>query len=532
MTKHSYVTQSLSNIRMKMPYFLPIYLIAFQIIFVLLYAFFGTYEHSFNAEMYNSFVKVHTMILFGFAFLMAFLKHYGYGSIGFTFLLVSYTLQWSLLVRWFFEQTLDAKFTNWTLEISPLNLISADYCVAAVLVSFGALIGKVSLSQVIVMATIEVVIQCFNEYICTYFLIIHDIGHSILTFTFGVCFGITVSLILYFTRVDSEKETSSYNSNILSLIGTLIFWLYWPHFNSATAAQGIPQSMAIVNTFLAMMGSCTATFIISTFVTRGRLNIIHIRNATIAGGVAIGAIADLPVQPFVALLIGLTAGAISTICYQYATNFFKRVFINDTCGIISLFGIPSLISGLLSAVIAPILNKDNFDEARLYQVYPARNYLYQTAFNNITSLIRNSSRNPNQTILNNLASLINQNNTTVILNNITTLVLQRNETETGRSGFAQGGFQILALCHTICISILFGIITGILINIAVPNRTEDSDDTNLMFDDEIQWICPEDYSLELAKTEVFSGEEGEELIEQKPITTRFVQEHADNRARS
>ncbi len=52
------------------------------------------------------------------------------------------------------------------------SFLAADYCVVAVLVSFGALVGKISLAQVITMATIEVIIQCFNEYICSYFLMV------------------------------------------------------------------------------------------------------------------------------------------------------------------------------------------------------------------------------------------------------------------------------------------------------------------------------------------------------------------------
>lgn len=41
----------------------------------------------------------------------------------------------------------------------------ADFCAAAVLISFGAVIGKASISQLIIMATIEVIVQSFNEYI-------------------------------------------------------------------------------------------------------------------------------------------------------------------------------------------------------------------------------------------------------------------------------------------------------------------------------------------------------------------------------
>jgi ammonium transporter Rh len=44
-------------------------------------------------------------------------------------------------------------------------LLVADFCAAAVLISFGAVIGKASLSQLLVMATIEVVVQSVNEHI-------------------------------------------------------------------------------------------------------------------------------------------------------------------------------------------------------------------------------------------------------------------------------------------------------------------------------------------------------------------------------
>jgi len=46
-----------------------------------------------------------------------------------------------------------------------LSLLVADFCAAAVLISFGAVLGKASLSQLIVMATFEVVIQSVNEHI-------------------------------------------------------------------------------------------------------------------------------------------------------------------------------------------------------------------------------------------------------------------------------------------------------------------------------------------------------------------------------
>ena len=45
----------------------------------------------------------------------------------------------------------------------------------------------------------------------------------------------------------------------------------------------------------------------------------HIQNATLAGGVAIGAAADLVVQPFGALIVGCLAGILSTVGFDIIT---------------------------------------------------------------------------------------------------------------------------------------------------------------------------------------------------------------------
>ncbi len=45
------------------------------------------------------------MMFIGFGFLMTFLKRYGYGSIGFNFLLAAYVLEWAILVRGWLSST-------------------------------------------------------------------------------------------------------------------------------------------------------------------------------------------------------------------------------------------------------------------------------------------------------------------------------------------------------------------------------------------------------------------------------------------
>ena len=43
----------------------------------------------------------------------------------------------------------------------------------------------------------------------------------------------------------------------------------------------------------------------------------HIQNATLAGGVAVGAVADMILTPFGALVMGMIAGSVSTIGYEF-----------------------------------------------------------------------------------------------------------------------------------------------------------------------------------------------------------------------
>lgn len=46
---------------------------------------------------------------------------------------------------------------------------------------------------------------------------------------------------------------------------------------------------------------------------------MHIQNATLAGGVAVGATADMPLNPWGAVVIGCLAGLLSTVGFRFFT---------------------------------------------------------------------------------------------------------------------------------------------------------------------------------------------------------------------
>lgn len=43
----------------------------------------------------------------------------------------------------------------------------------------------------------------------------------------------------------------------------------------------------------------------------------HIQNATLAGGVAVGSVADMVLQPWGAVIIGFIAGLVSVVGYKF-----------------------------------------------------------------------------------------------------------------------------------------------------------------------------------------------------------------------
>ncbi len=61
---------------------------------------------------------------------------------------------------------------------------------------------------------------------------------------------------------------------------------------------------------------------------------VQIQNATLAGGVAIGSVADMAINPFGSMIIGSLAGIVSSLGFQYITPFLNhRGIVHDTCKI-------------------------------------------------------------------------------------------------------------------------------------------------------------------------------------------------------
>ena len=77
-----------------------------------------------------------------------------------------------------------------------------------------------------------------------------------------------------------------------------------------------------------------------------------ILNATLAGGVAIGAPAGVATNGAASLAIGFGVGVVSCLCYKFLTSRLEEAIdLYDTCGVNNLHGIAGIIGGITSAII-------------------------------------------------------------------------------------------------------------------------------------------------------------------------------------
>ncbi|XP_076438384.1 ammonium transporter Rh type B-like [Babylonia areolata] len=400
------------------------------------------------ATYYPMFQDVHVMIFVGFGFLMTFLRRYGFSSVGINMLVAAVMVQWAMLVTNYIHGH------GGKVHLGVTSMLTADFATAAVLITMGALLGKTSPLQLVVIGFLEMVLFAVNEWIGLSLLKVVDVGGSMFVHAFGAYFGLAASRVLYKEDVSqSQKEGSVYHSDIFAMVGTVFLWLFWPSFNSALAVEDA-QHRAVLNTFLALAACCVVTFAISSLTDpHGKFDMVHVQNASLAGGVAVGTSADMMIGTYGALLIGSLAGALSVIGYRYITPFLaSRLKVHDTCGVNNLHGLPAILAALAGAVASALADVDTYGYT-LYRQFPAR-----------------APANESSPELH------------VIQQHVEVSAGQ------GRSAGAQAGYQMAALGITLVIAVVGGLLVGLIARFIPLNQPAGND----LFEDRDNWEVPEE----------------------------------------
>lgn len=191
--------------------------------------------------------------------------------------------------------------------------------------------------------------------------------------TFGAYFGLILSRVLYRPHLEKSKhrQGSTYHSDLFAMIGTIFLWIFWPSFNSAPTALGDGQPRTALNTYYSLAASTLSTFALSALVGGdGRLDMVHVQNAALAGGVVVGTSAEMMLTPFGALAAGFLAGAISTLGYKFVTPILEsKLKVQDTCGVHNLHGMPGVLGALLGSLVAGLATSEAYGDG-LESVFP------------------------------------------------------------------------------------------------------------------------------------------------------------------
>lgn len=463
---------------------LPVLVLVLEVAMLALYAVFVTYDDNANAKMQNNetnpmenslyrdypyFADVQVMIFVGFGCLLGFFRFYGFSGMVFNFLTATFAIQWAILIQGFFQFNHEGK-----IHLGVINLLNAEFACAVVLISFGAVIGKTSPVQLLVMALLEIPVFSVTEWAVLKYLRINDAGGSILIHLFACYFGLGVTFVLFRPSLNDghAKETTSYQSDILSVMGTLFLWVFWPSFNSALTFKGDDQHRAILHTFIGLSSSTLTAFALSAvFNKRGKLTMADIQNVTLAGGVTVGASVDMMISPAAAYSLGIMGCTACFFGYRYLTPFLaRRLRIQDQCGIHNLHGLTGLISST-AGICAILLATEETYGPSMYQIF--------------------SHRAPPEgdPRLQELQALI-----------------PGLKPGLGRTAQEQALYQVAAIFATIAASAAGGVLTGFVLKLPYLASPDDED----CFDDELFFDMPSDfYSLEVNKSVPSDDEKGQ-----------------------
>ena len=399
-------------------------IIIFQIVSIIFYSLFTKYgveavgetgsDTSSNTinTYYPMFQDVHVMIFIGFGFLMTFLKKYSFSGVGLNFLIAAITIQYSILINGFFHCLFKNHWEMLTLDIT--SLITGDFAAGAVLITFGALLGKISAEQLLILVPLELIFYSINESLGVEVFEAVDMGGSMYVHTFGAYFGMAVSyMIVNKDKLARADFRTTKTTELFAMIGTIFLWLYWPSFNGVLAV-GNSQHRVVINTVLSLTNSCISAFFMSRLLRpHNKFSMEDILNATLAGGVAVGSSADLVIGPYASLIIGAIAGSLSVIGYVHIQPYLERKFnIHDTCGVHNLHGLPGIIGGISGFISASVVSDSVYGDS-ITDVFPGRD---------------------------------------------------------GRTAAEQGAFQLLTLIVTLVMSIGGGILTGLILNKFRPEK--------------------------------------------------------------
>ena len=235
-------------------------------------------------------------------------------------------------------------------------MIRAVICAITVVIAIGVFLGTCKMWQYLLVGAafafvytlIEwLVLGGLNEIIG---LSVIDDGGSVLVHMCAAYFGIGVALGIRDKRAFDEPMYTTTHSVTFVWLASMLLWMLWPSFVTSLLGSSVDVTKATITCYMAGIGSILSTYAMCMLI-QGKVNPLIYTYAMLCGPVAIGA-PLLQVGPWGALLIGVVAGILSTLCFIYLHPWFcSKIGVLDVMGVHNLHGVGGWLGAILVCII-------------------------------------------------------------------------------------------------------------------------------------------------------------------------------------
>ncbi|XP_036888830.1 RH-like protein isoform X1 [Sturnira hondurensis] len=341
---------------------LPPWTLTLEAALILIFFFFTNYDsnskdHRTVGTEQGLLQDVTIMAALGLGFLTSSLWRYGWSSVAFNFFMLALGVQWAVLVDGFLDQSSLGKVV---IKLSSVQ--QATMSAMCVLISAGAVLRKANPVQFLLMVLIEVTAFAATRHLDKQVLLAENHLSMMYIHVFAAYFGLTMAWCLSrpLPKEMEETDQKAVSPSLFAMLGTLCLWMFWPSFNSVLLSiQEEKRKKAVFNTHYALAVSAVTAISMSALAhPQGKINMTHIHNAVLAGGVALSVPGHLISSPWIAMVLGLVAGMISIAGAKCLPVCFNHLLgIHDTCGVHYTFGLPGLLGGITYIVLKMLEEK-------------------------------------------------------------------------------------------------------------------------------------------------------------------------------
>ena len=259
------------------------------------------------------------------------------------------------------------------LDVAPseTTLRLVLFATISLLVAFTGFIGRVNIIQVLII-TLLFCVSWNLSFFLNFFLnftssvqptLFDDMGTTNV-YLFGGAFGLMVAAMLY-TKQTERTENFAQNkvSSVMSLAGTAFIFATFAMtgFHFPRVRNPFSYNASFLNNIFALSGSVVGAYIVSAFINKGKVGVREASISTITGGVGIGVVSGVLINPAASIAIGVVSGMISGLFVGIIHPKINARKVYDSQGILGSF---FLIAFLGSLFVAPVVYQGFINNVR------------------------------------------------------------------------------------------------------------------------------------------------------------------------